>query len=97
MRLKTEKQKRLKFVKWLYLSGILFLILAALFLMGNYIITGFIFIFIGTLIMIPDYWLFFLKQRNKNERWSLYWFSKFLALPLILIGCIIFFIHNLLN
>jgi hypothetical protein len=97
MYFRTKKEKKLKIIKWLYLFGILLLVTSVLLVLQDYIVVGFIFLFISSLLMMPDYWVFFLKKNNADDRWSLYWFFKFLALLLALIVCIVFFIHKLLN
>jgi membrane-bound ClpP family serine protease len=93
MRFRNKK----KAIQRLYIGGILLLFIAFVLIVKNVFTVGFIFIFIGILMMIPNYWIFYIKESESNERWTLYWFVQFLALPLTLIICIIFFINKLFN
>jgi hypothetical protein len=87
-------------VKLLNRMGI-FCIIGALFLCllskRNEIYLDFcgILLFIGILLTIPDYWFFFIHQRQDNKKMADYWFVNFLALPLIVVLLIVYFIIRL--
>jgi hypothetical protein len=80
-----------------------FLIIGAVFLIllsrkdKSYLDIGNIFLFIGIILSAPDYFLFVIDQKRKNTGLALYWLSKFLALPLVLVLLIVYFLIRLLS
>jgi membrane-bound ClpP family serine protease len=89
-----NKWKIEKLVQILYICGVVLLFIAFVLITKNNFTVGFICIFIAVLMMIPNSWKFIIKEIKSNERWTIYWFGKFLALFLALVVCIVFFIHR---
>ncbi|MCL2130054.1 MAG: hypothetical protein FWH35_06865 [Treponema sp.] len=55
---------------------------------------GFIGLFIGVLLIIPYSWKLF-RNNSGVESSSIFWFIRFLALPLLLIVCFIYFLKRI--
>ena len=93
----------MRVVKLLNRIGIFFIICSLFFIIllsrknEIYINVGSVFLFIGILLSIPDYWLFFINKKRNDERLADYWFANFLALPLALVLLIIYFFIRLLS
>ncbi len=58
----------------------------------KYKIFGIACVILGALFIIPDYWLFFLKQKEKGKGWDSYWFVQFSGLIIMLVLLICGFI-----
>ena len=74
-----------------FIIGIFFLTLgfSGAFILKNANI-GFIGMFIGSVLMIPSSWKFYINNR-KDEDSGIFWFVWFLTLPLLVIVCLIYF------
>ena len=74
-----------------------FLIITAVFLIilsrknESYLNIGSISLFIGIILSIPDYWIFFTNKKRKGEELDAYWLVKFLTMPIVLVLLIICF------
>jgi len=62
----------------------------------GYLDVGSIFLFIGIILIIPDYWVFYVEQKGRREEMDIYWFTKFLTLPLVLLLLVIYFFVRIL-
>jgi hypothetical protein len=58
---------------------------------ASYLDIGCITLFIGIMLLIPDSYLFLIKQLSKGDGMGIYWFVKFLTLPLVLVLLLIYF------
>jgi len=91
-----KKSRKTRIVKLLSVTGVL-CIICALFLIllsGEneiYLNSGSVLFFIGILLSIPDYWLFFRAQKQKNNKMAGYWLVKFLALPFMLVLLVVYY------
>jgi hypothetical protein len=92
-----KNNNKIKIAKILMYLGVIIFIggFSEVFFTGNYDI-GFFCLFISILLMGPFYLNFCWKQSKNNEEWSIYWFVKFMTLPLAMILCIVFFIYRFL-
>jgi len=75
--------------KILNIIGILLILGSFLLIRKAPILLLFISILLGLILMIPDYWLFYKDTKSKKENMDLYWFIKFLSIPLVIILMII--------
>jgi hypothetical protein len=80
----------------MYLGVIIFISgFSEFFFTDNYDI-GFFCLFISILLMGPFFLNFCWQQSKNNQKWSIYWFVKFITLPLVMIICIVFIIYRFL-
>jgi hypothetical protein len=56
---------------------------------------GSVLLFLGILFSIPDYWLFFLNRKRKNDKLSCFWLTKFLGICMILVLMLVYFFVRL--
>jgi len=82
-------KKTRKIYKILNVIGVLFILGSFLLIRTAPILLLFISIITGLILMIPDYWLFYKDIKNKREDTDLYWFIKFLTIPIVMIILII--------
>jgi hypothetical protein len=93
--LKMQRKKRL--FKWLYRIGLLFIagaiIIPRIADENNelYFDIAFGFLFIGALLMIPDYWYFYAEKKANKEKFAGFWFSRFIVLPMVAILALVYF------
>lgn len=77
-------------MSWL---GFVFVLISVILIICNVAFYGFVLMFSGALITIPDSIIFLLERWRKDKSMGLYWISKFLAIPIILLICIVYFIN----
>jgi hypothetical protein len=77
-------------MSWL---GFVFVLIGVILIICEVIFYGFVLMFIGTLITMPDSIIFLLEHWRNNKGMGAYWFSKFLAIPILLLICLVYFIN----
>jgi hypothetical protein len=86
---KDYSKKRRNKYKILNIIGILLILGSIILIRTVPILLLFISIIIGLILMIPDYWIFYKDIKNKKDDMDLYWYIKFLTLPMIIIIMVI--------
>jgi len=86
---KNYSKKRNNKYKILNIIGILLIIGSFILIRIVPILLLFISIILGLILMIPDYWIFYKDIRSKKEDMDLYWYIKFLTIPMIIIIMVI--------
>jgi amino acid transporter len=94
MRKKSIKIKILNGIGFFFIVSSFFLILLS---RKNeiYLDVGSVFLFIGIILSIPDYWIFLKDQKRRKDEFAIYWFVNFLTLPLMLVLLMIYFFLRL--
>jgi hypothetical protein len=77
-------------MSWL---GFVSVLISVILIICNVTFYGFVLMFIGTLITIPDTIIFLLERWRNDETIGAYWISKFLAIPIVLLICLVYFIN----
>jgi hypothetical protein len=75
-------------MSWL---GFVSVLISVILIICNVTFYGFVLMFIGALITIPDSIIFLLERWRNDESMGAYWISKFLAIPIILLICLVYF------
>ena len=98
----NKKQKKSLIIKLLNIIGA-FLSIGATFLIilsrkyDRYLDIGTVFLFFGIILLIPDSWIFIRDKRYIERGLDIYWLSKFLALPIVLVLLIVYFFIKLFS
>jgi len=91
--MKCKKSK--KVFAFLNYIGIAMLVCALLTLMNGKTVVGAFILLLSIVFMIPDYWLFLIQVKKKNEPLTLYWMSKFFGLILCFLLTMVYIIMEI--
>jgi hypothetical protein len=94
---KKSKWKVDKILRWMEFCGFILVPIDFILLKEGKETLLFIFFFVESLMIIPNYWKGVIEKFRADDEWAVYWVVQFLAFPIVVMWCIIFFIEKIIH